>query len=297
MPNQAGIQPLPKNAPLSATAQPLLADIAAKFPDSQQFSFGTLLRFVRGYASDERPLEKPIEMVGEFLEWRKSANVEELIKIKLPKAEKFYSVWPCGIHGQDKEGHIVYIERPGQVTPKELAKNFTSPEIIDLHIQMMEALCRTKDEACEKEGHRLYKHTVILDLDGVGMGHLGSDFTTPLKLVMEIDQSRYPETLHRLVVCNAPWMMKALWKIIGPWLDPITREKILFGTDKLAELLTPENIPKFLGGACSCDVCLTGPPNHAVVSEDAQAEPAYAQLVEDVPAEANGAYEVAEGKE
>lgn len=263
-----GWKPVPEDAPVSEAEQEILDAIAKTHAGAAQLSFGTLLRFVRGYAADDRPREKAIEMVGEFLAWRKEANVDDICKTKLPKAEKFYSVWPCGIHGKDKMGHLVYVERPGQVTPKELAKNFSSQEVIDLHIQMMEALCRKKDQACEQEGHRLYKHTVILDLEGLGMGHLGSDFTSPLKLVMDIDQNRYPETLYRLVVCNAPWMMKALWKIISPWLDPITREKILFGSDKLVDLVTPENIPKFLGGNCSCDVCLTGPPNNDAENEN-----------------------------
>jgi hypothetical protein len=50
-----------------------------------------------------------------------------------------------------------------------------------------------------------------------------------------IDQHYYPETLYKMFIVNAPWIFRALWKIVSPWIDPQTRERICMGGDKLKE--------------------------------------------------------------
>lgn len=189
-------------------------------------NMGTLLRFVRGYASDENPSDKAVEMLKKFLEWRIAKKVDELVATQLPNAEKFYKMWPAGIHGVAKDGHPVYVERPCCVNPSELIKVFTPDNVMDFHIQMMEAMCRFKETMRQKTGKMMYKHYVILDLTGLGMKHMGSNFTTPMKAAINIDQEYYPEMLVKMFIVNAPWVVKALWKMVSPWIDPITKEKV-----------------------------------------------------------------------
>lgn len=97
-----------------------------------------------------------------------------------------------------------------------------------------------------------YKHIVVLDLKGIGMSHLGKSFKDPLKTFIHIDQDYYPESLYVMVICNAGWMVKAVWALASPFIDPITKENIKWGNDKLADYIEADQIPQFLGGKCKC---------------------------------------------
>ena len=121
-----------------------------------------------------------------------------------------------------------------------------------LQIQMMERVNRLKEEAYAATGVLKYKNIVILDLAGMGMSHMGSKFTAPMKSFIQIDQDFYPESLYQMVVTNAGWIVKSLWAIASPFIDPLTKERIKFGEKHLAEIIDVEQIPKFLGGKCKC---------------------------------------------
>ena len=71
-----------------------------------------------------------------------------------------------------------------------------------------------------------------------------------------ISQDRYPETMGKFYIINAPWAFSAVWTVVKPWLDEVTVSKIdIIGTsykDKLLLQIPAENLPKDLGGTCSC---------------------------------------------
>ena len=47
-------------------------------------------------------------------------------------------------------------------------------------------------------------------------------------------QDFYPETLDKCLIVDAPWIFRACWVIIKPWLDPVTASKVAFvKTDEL----------------------------------------------------------------
>ena len=47
-----------------------------------------------------------------------------------------------------------------------------------------------------------------------------------IKRMIEIDQRNYPESLHRLFIVNAPWVLHASYAVIARWMDPHTASKI-----------------------------------------------------------------------
>lgn len=56
------------------------------------------------------------------------------------------------------------------------------------------------------------------------------------------DQNYYPERLGRFFFINTPMVFMIFWKIIRPWLDPVTAEKFqLLGSDY------EETLHKFIG--------------------------------------------------
>jgi hypothetical protein len=161
--------------------------------------------------------------------------------------------------GVDREGHLVYIDKVGAVDGSILYKNFTIDEIVHFHIQQMESITRLKDEISVKTGRRYYKQLVILDLKGLGMSHLSSKFTEPMKKFIKIDQEMYPETLFTMIIVNAGFIVKSAWALVSPWLDPITKQNIKFGEAELKNNMDPDQIPKYLGGTCRCEKCLITP--------------------------------------
>ena len=215
-------------------------------------SENTLIRYIRGYKDDLHPKEKALEMLGKMLKWREERGVEALVRETLPKADAFHRIWPSGLHGHGKDGHPVLINRIGQVDGSRLMKEFSMEEVIKFHVQEMEGLDAAKDEATRRLGVRLYKHIAVVDLKGLSMGHLRDRFMQPMKQFVDIDQDYYPETLHVMVVVNANMLVKAAWKIVSRWLDPITKERIRFGNDALTEFMDAGNLPKLYGGHCKC---------------------------------------------
>src|SRR4051812_41303210 len=104
---------------------------------------------------------------------------------------------------------------------------------------MMERVNRLKEEQYAATGNVKYKNIVILDLQGLGMSHMGSKFTTPMKSFIQIDQEYYPESLFQMVVTNAGFIVRSLWALVSPFIDPLTKERIKFGEQHLKDIIDP----------------------------------------------------------
>ena len=95
-----------------------------------------------------------------------------------------------------------------------------------------------------------------MDLHNVGLGQ----FYKVKDYVMQaaaIGQDRYPESMGKFYIVNAPYLFSTLWSIIKGWLDEVTVSKIhILGKDyrkELLEQIPAENLPKDLGGTCECE--------------------------------------------
>ncbi|KAI4168410.1 MAG: hypothetical protein LQ343_006419 [Gyalolechia ehrenbergii] len=67
------------------------------------------------------------------------------------------------------------------------------------------------------------------------------------KQVLNILQSHYPERLGRSLVINIPWVVWTFFKLINPFIDPATREKLKFDQD-LRQFVPPSQLLKTHGG-------------------------------------------------
>jgi hypothetical protein len=47
-----------------------------------------------------------------------------------------------------------------------------------------------------------------------------------VQMLSGIDQDHYPEMLRKVIAINVPSLFSAVWKIVAPWLDPITQGKV-----------------------------------------------------------------------
>lgn len=67
--------------------------------------------------------------------------------------------------------------------------------------------------------------------------------------VISILQNHYPERLGKACMKDLPWVVWAFFKIINPFIDPLTREKLKFDVD-LRQVVPPEQLLKGYGGDC-----------------------------------------------
>ena len=88
---------------------------------------------------------------------------------------------------------------------------------------------------------------VLADLTGLGMANVDYAFFQEMINVM---QQYYPERLGAFYVCNAGWLFSVIWKVVKPWLDKRTAQKIFVNPsrDDLLRLLPAEHLPRSFGG-------------------------------------------------
>lgn len=76
------------------------------------------------------------------------------------------------------------------------------------------------------------------------------------KASFSVSQDRYPETMGRVVIINAPSSFSYIWSAIKNWLAPETRQKVeVLGRDYHRTLLNDvdaDQLPAELGGQCHC---------------------------------------------
>lgn len=155
-----------------------------------------------------------------------------------------------------QDGRPIYIERLGKLDIKALYAITTTERQLKRLVWEYERCLTDRFPACSKAiGHPVETSCTILDLSGVSL----SNFYRVKDYVMaasSIGQDRYPETMGKFYIINAPWAFTAIWSAIKGWLDEVTVSKIdIIGTsykDKLLQQIPAENLPKDLGGTCSC---------------------------------------------
>ena len=66
--------------------------------------------------------------------------------------------------------------------------------------------------------------------------------------VLNILQTHYPERLGRALVLNVPWMVWGFFKLITPFIDPMTKEKLKFEGKDLKGLVPEGQLLRKFGG-------------------------------------------------
>ena len=71
---------------------------------------------------------------------------------------------------------------------------------------------------------------------------------SPLQ-VLHILQTHYPERLGRALIINVPFLLNAFYKMITPFIDPVTRDKMRFNPRPIQDgLFTADNLWVEFGG-------------------------------------------------
>ncbi|KAI9716620.1 MAG: hypothetical protein M1828_007598 [Chrysothrix sp. TS-e1954] len=75
----------------------------------------------------------------------------------------------------------------------------------------------------------------------------GSPSVAQGRQALGILQGHYPERLGRALISNLPWYISTFFKLISPFIDPVTRDKMIFNED-LRKYVPPSQLDVEVGG-------------------------------------------------
>jgi len=235
----------------TAAEQAALQSLKLKLARSSLSADHTMMRFLRARGLD---VQLAFEMYVMAHNWRKTNEVDGQYARPPPMERLLKLAVPQELHGHDRGGRPVLIQKIGQMHLSTFIK--FDPEIVNqCHIHQMEMLMKACEENSQRFRKRVTQVTIVVDAKGLGLSHRKAiQFSRGTSF---IDKNYYPETLHQLIFINAPAIAPALWKIAKPMMDPSTQQKVLIlGRNyhaKLHEIIAPEQLPKEYGGQCQCE--------------------------------------------
>merc|ERR1711971_805140 len=85
------------------------------------------------------------------------------------------------------------------------------------------------------------EYKIVVALDYADYSRANTPPFVTVKNLIIMAQTHYPELLAYLVVVDAPFLLRSLWKLIRPFVDPDTREKVKFvnGETQKIQVLGP----------------------------------------------------------
>jgi len=197
---------------------PQLAAAVADLPGAEWATPATCQRYLRARDGD---LAKATSMLRESLQWRADFGVATLVQdhAALLRAEGATGKLRVSV-SRDREGRPVLVMTPRLENSKD-------------HLGNLRNLVYNLERACaQTEGGSDGKMIVVMDFRGYSL------FTAPpmktSKATLTILQNHYPERLCRFIVLHAPGIFSGFYKVISPFIDPVTKAKINFITGSAA---------------------------------------------------------------
>lgn len=196
-----------------------------------------MLRFLRARDFD---VAEAIAMATESCKWRASVKPQGITPEMVPNS------LPSGcwrFAGYAKSGMPVIWINVALFKPSDLYG-------IDEYIRYVTYFC---EGGTARMGSNVGRFLVIFSMAGFGV-ELMKPFATRCTLqLISITQNHYPERLGGALLCEAPWIFQTFWKMISPFINPKTAQKIKFvdsnANDLLLQFVDCENLSIELGGS------------------------------------------------
>jgi hypothetical protein len=75
----------------------------------------------------------------------------------------------------------------------------------------------------------LDKHCILIDMSDFSLK--SSPPMSTSKFTLDILQKHYPERIYRIYICHAPFAFRLFWNMVKPFIDPVTKQKIVMVTE------------------------------------------------------------------
>ncbi|OVA12176.1 CRAL-TRIO domain [Macleaya cordata] len=190
------------------------ASVEKQGVSTKDYSDPTILRFLIARSMDP---EKAAKM---FVQWKKWRDEFVLLGfIPDSEVEDELAAKKVYLQGLSKIGKqpvvVMKANRHFQSKDQLQAKKFVP--------HLMDKVIASSFEGGKEIGNE--KLILIVDMEKLGYKNVDTrNCITGFQLV----QAYYPERLAKLFLLNVPWFILSFWKIISPFLDKATLEKIVF---------------------------------------------------------------------
>lgn len=177
----------------------------------------------------------------------------ELAELADAQESIYQALLPHSNLGEDKQGRPVYWEKTGIISSRfsQIKKKLSEDEIFVRHVRQQEVMCGRFASCSAKHGRLINQQVIVFDMKGMSFS-LDVMALRVFRRALVVDESCYPEMLHRLYMINAPYFFSAIWSIIRPWIDHKTAAKFhILGAnylDDLRESIELTEIPIEYGG-------------------------------------------------
>lgn len=192
-----------------------------------EFKIESWLPFVRGYRYASP--DQIFALFWDTIQWRRTCGCNDMLDdldTFAPRMRELDDVFPSSVIGHDKVGHPIILERVATVSSGALLERFSDDEFLSHMVARKEIQCFYLRDLSHKLGKRIYKSVSVIDVGGMDRGHMGRAFIHRFKLFTLCFATRYPESVHRLVVINTPFLFQMFWSIAKVFLHPVTASKV-----------------------------------------------------------------------
>ena len=213
-----------------------------------------------GRAAAERALtarqfkvDQTVKLIQNQLAWREREGVDDIFNKQVPQehVDRIRRSMCDGFCGVDKEGFPVLWSQMGKLSMSKLKDEVGMPNLMTYHIQLMEYNARVYfPKVSEKVGRTVYQITFVVDLSGFGIQTVSGDFWSVSQAVGAVDADNYFESVHKVLIVNAPSFFRFFWRTAAPLFSPETRAKFVM-LDSPADLkdhIDAAQIPAAFGG-------------------------------------------------
>jgi len=182
-----------------------------------------MLRYLR--ATKWESAKTAIERLEDTLKWRRKFGIYDL------SAD---TVEPEAVTGKEVVFGYDTLRRPALYMIPSRQNTEESPRQIQYVFWVMERALELAGPGVE---------SVVLMINFADKAKNPSFATS--KLVLNILQTHYPERLATALILNVPFIISAFFKLISPFIDPITRKKMTFNPKPIEDgLFTAEELLK-----------------------------------------------------
>jgi len=209
-----------------SSIEPAAALLLARFPGSEEVSKATCRRFLRAWKGD---VDGATSGIQKYLEWRKEVRPED---ITVADIKNELATGKGGPHGFDRCGRPVIWAFAGRHDKN--ARDIE--ETVKLILYSLETAISTG----EKNG--IEQVCFVFDLSGFGRKSMDYEVVKRLFLLLA---NYYPERLGQVLLLNAPKVFNVFWRVISPYIDPVTFKKIQFVSKNVFhEFIEPAMFPQ-----------------------------------------------------
>ena len=175
---------------------------------------------LRHLRAEDGDVGKAVAKITSTLKWRKEFGVEEIISggddmMKMLHVEN--ATGKTYARGYDAEGRAILYLKPGLENTKD-ERN----QMRHLVYNLERSIASSKKKSCGK----VEKLSILIDYEGFSLWNSPPLSTT--KETLNILQNHYPERMHHAYLCNPPGYFSVFWSMAKPFIDPVTKEKVVF---------------------------------------------------------------------